>query len=173
MFWKRKRDKETDNSRTAPASFTGLILDSLTAKGEGPSDYNAQGLAMIHMLAIQGSVDAMRPVLEHGYDPNLPARAEDVKGYTPLHFAALNGHVDQIDLLIEYGADVNRTSVEFNTPLHLAAYVGKAAAIRALLAHGADTTLCDDVGKTAYNYAVEQGHMELAGILSRSGNPKL
>ena len=39
------------------------------------------------------------------------------------------------------------------------------SAIKVLLDHGADKTIKDDNGKTAYDYAVENGNTELAEVL--------
>ena len=172
MFWRRKRDKKLESSQEKPASFTGLLLDGMTAEGSGPCDYDSEGVALIHKLASEGRIDVLREVLQHGADPNLPARLCSAIGWTPLHFAALKGHADVLELLIEYGAEVDTASEKLHTPLHIAAHAGHAPAICALLAHGADTRMRDDVGKTALDYAQEEGHSELARLLSGPSTPQ-
>lgn len=51
------------------------------------------------------------------------------------------------------------------TPLIVTTYRGAKEACEVLLAHGADKTLTDSDGKTAYDYAVENGYAELADLL--------
>jgi hypothetical protein len=74
-------------------------------------------------------------------------------------------------MLIDAGADVNSLSDGLNTPLHLSAYAGEVPAMCALLSHGADPSLRDDVGKTALDYALEQGHSDVMRLLSGSEKP--
>ena len=51
------------------------------------------------------------------------------------------------------------------TPLRETTYLGAVDACQFLLAHGADKTLTDSHGKTAYDYAVENGYTELTELL--------
>lgn len=70
-------------------------------------------------------------------DKGIPANNCDSDGRTALHFACLSGFADPIKEYIQY-----------------------------LIDHGVDPTIKDSFGKTAYDYAVEDGHTEIAELLS-------
>lgn len=69
-------------------------------------------------------------------DKGIPANSCDSDGRTPLHFACLSGYADPTKEYIQY-----------------------------LIDHGVDPTVKDSFGKTAYDYAVEDGHTEIADLL--------
>jgi ankyrin repeat protein len=170
MFWRKKKPRITDDHRGTKEglTFEGLLMHQKTLQGRGPSDLDSEGLALMHRFATHGGTEMLGMILEHGYNPDLKARANGLEGYTPLHFAALMGHVEIIDLLVEHGADVDSRSDGLNTPLQTAAYIGKPLALRALLSHGADPTVQDDLGKTALDYARERGHSAVVSLLDGS-----
>lgn len=60
--------------------------------------------------------------------------------------------------------DVNDTSVGM-TALMFAARDSTPEMVKMLLDYGADPSYTDEDGKTAYDYAVEEGHTELAELL--------
>ena len=70
-------------------------------------------------------------------------------------------------LITEYGCDINENTNGM-TPLIFAVCRLKESNFKMaqmLLSHGADKTLTDANGKTAYDYAVENGYTELAELL--------
>ena len=69
-------------------------------------------------------------------DKKIPADVRDSDGRTALHFACLSGYADPTKEYIQY-----------------------------LLDHGVDPAIKDSFGKTAYDYAVEDGHTEIADLL--------
>ena len=69
-------------------------------------------------------------------DKKIPADVRDSDGRTALHFACLSGYADPTKEYIQY-----------------------------LIDHGVDSTAKDSFGKTAYDYAVEDGHTEIADLL--------
>ena len=69
-------------------------------------------------------------------------------------------------LFDECGMDVNEVVAPLNkTPLMEAAKLGNLKMVDFLLSYGADKSLKDTGGKTACDYAIENGHTELAEIL--------
>ena len=76
-------------------------------------------------------------------DKGIPANICDADGRTPLHFACLSGYADPTKEYIQY-----------------------------LIDHGVDPTIRDSFGKTACDYAVEDGHNEIADLLSYAPNSK-
>ena len=69
-------------------------------------------------------------------DKGIPANICDTDGRTPLHFACLSGYADPTKEYIQY-----------------------------LIDHGVDPTPKASFGKTAYDYAIEDGHTEIADLL--------
>ena len=73
--------------------------------------------------------------------------------------------VEIVNLLLDEGyCDVNNTSAGM-TALMFAARDSNNEMIDLLLAYGADKTILSDEGKTAYDYAIEYGHTEIAEML--------
>jgi ankyrin repeat protein len=112
--------------------------------------------------ALSGDTAAMRLLVEHGADPNLPTLA----GTTPLMAAAgVNWVVaqtytespqallDAIALCLEHGADVNAVNSMGLTALLGAANRGANDIIRVLAANGAKLDVVDKEGRTALRWA--------------------
>jgi uncharacterized protein len=112
--------------------------------------------------ALSGDVAAMRVLLAHGADPNLPTHA----GTTPLMAAAgVNWVVAQtyteskeslleaIAICFEHGADVNATNSMGLTALLGAANRGSNEIIRVLAERGARLDVVDKEGRSALRWA--------------------
>jgi ankyrin repeat protein len=76
-------------------------------------------------------------------EKEIPANICDSDGRTALHFACLSGYADPTKEYIQY-----------------------------LIDHGVDPARKDSFGKTAYDYAVEDGHTEIADLLICTPNLK-
>lgn len=72
-------------------------------------------------------------------EKEIPANICDSDGRTALHFACLSGYSNPTKEYIQYLIDI-----------------------------GIDPAITDSFGKTAYDYAVEDGHTEIADLLSRT-----
>jgi ankyrin repeat protein len=112
--------------------------------------------------ALSGDVAAMRLLLEHGADPNLPTQA----GTTPLMAASgvnwvvaqtytesPQSQLDAIQLCLEHGADVNAANSMGLTALLGAANRGANDIIRLLVANGARVDVVDKEGRSALRWA--------------------
>jgi ankyrin repeat protein len=112
-----------------------------------------------------GDVAAMRLLLTHGANPNLPTAS----GITPLMAAAGNGStsidtrgryktepqaVDAVNLLLASGVDINQRDINGQTALYGAATWGWNDLVRTLAARNADVTVKDSHGRTAADIAM-------------------
>ena len=110
-------------------------------------------------------VAAIRLLLAHGADPNLP----NIQGVTPVMAAAGLGsneidtrgrfktqpdQVASIDLLVKAGADINAHDNRGQTALHGAALFGYDDVIKDLVAHNADVNAKDQKGMTPLDSAM-------------------
>ena len=112
--------------------------------------------------AFSGDTAAMRLLVEHGADPNLPTLA----GTTPLMAAAGVGWVvaqtytespkalvDAVTLCLELGADINATNSMGLTPLLGAVNRGSNDIVELLVKRGARLDIKDKEGRTALRWA--------------------
>jgi len=81
---------------------------------------------------------AVRWLLEHGADPNLPWLEP---GDAPLHVAAQRWGVPMVELLIKHGADIHQRRSDGRTAYTLAELQGNTDVAAWLLAHGAKDEL--------------------------------
>jgi hypothetical protein len=121
---------------------------------------------MIHYAAEQGRIDAMRVLIQKGFDVNALTTGGDK--YTALHLVARKGHVDVAKVLLQNGADVNRLSNLQYTPLSQAVGYGHVDMVRLLIRNGAnvnDTEKDDDY----LSLSIYDGSVEIANVLIQNG----
>jgi ankyrin repeat protein len=130
----------------------------------------ANGLKVtpLHYAALNGSVEALKILLDQGADPN----ARNQAGATPLVYAAWS--FERSRLLVEHGASVNVATNQKITPLLVAAAAEEnARTVRYLLNNGADIKAQDEDGEDALTRAAFSGDVEtLKLLLERGGDPK-
>ena len=99
----------------------------------------------------------------------LIARRAEVhkEGWTALHYASTGAHLPVMALLLEAGAQINARSPNGTTPLMMAAHYGNAAAVKFLLEAGADTSLKNQLGLSALDFAKSADRTDSAKLLSR------
>jgi ankyrin repeat protein len=85
--------------------------------GEALQNFNTNfskgGLTALMYAAREGSVDAIRTLIEKGADKG----SVDPEGFSPLHLAIMNAHFDAAATLIDGGADVNQMARGGQSPL--------------------------------------------------------
>ena len=123
------------------------------------------GATPLLRAAKAGDAAAVKLLLEHGANPNLP----NIQGITPLMAAAGLGSneidtrgrfktqpdlIASIDLLVKAGADVNAHDNNGQTALHGAALFGYDEVIKDLVAHNADVNVKDKKGMTPLDSAM-------------------
>ena len=131
---------------------------------------DAGGNSLLHRAARDGNESEVAALLAAGADIDLMSNC----GYTALIYAITPGRIRVIKLLIDAGADMNTLSVEYNylnnkTPLwHAVAYAPwtrRVAIVEMLIAAGARA----DVGRSAYDIALVDGHRRILRLLLHHG----
>ncbi|XP_017297110.1 protein phosphatase 1 regulatory subunit 12C [Kryptolebias marmoratus] len=91
-----------------------------TANGENPADLincaNADGITALHQACIDGSIEMVTFLVEHGAAVN----QVDSEGWTPLHVAASCGHSDIVEFLLQKGACLTAVNCDGDVPLDIA-----------------------------------------------------
>ncbi len=123
------------------------------------------GATPLLRAAKAGDVEAMRLLLAHGANPNLPTAT----GITPLMAAAGNGSagldtrgryktqeqsIDAVNLLLAAKVNINDRDRNGQTALYGAAQWGWNDLVKTLVAHNADLTVKDVRGRTAADIAM-------------------
>ena len=180
---------EPDRNRllcAGPVSARLLIEAGLDAN---PRDDHA-GATPLHHAAWHGLPDLAAALLDGGADVSI---RDHHYLATPLGWANESGQAEVLELILSRRApdivdaswlgDAKRIDDILGrhpdrvdgpeggrlSPLRTAAWCGHLEVVRTLLRHGADPTLRHpDNGKTAADYAVEQGHEAIARLLSPS-----
>ena len=86
----------------------------------------------------------------------------------PIMFAAATNEPSVMitQLLIEKGAVVNVQNTDGVTALMIAAREGNRAEVKLLLAHNASTSIVDNDGNKASDYATVSKHLDLSPLLT-------
>lgn len=116
----------------------------------------------LHDAAIRNDVDALRQLLQMGY--NIDAKKE---GLTPLHYASAKGNFAAVEYLMEQDAAVNAKSSGGRTPLHFACQSGHVGVVEILLSRGAEINSMASM--TPLHYACNKGHVAVVEILIKYG----
>ncbi|CAL5349024.1 unnamed protein product [Camellia sinensis] len=105
--------------------FEKVMLEFALEKG----NRNGGGFYALHCAARRGDLDAVRLLMNKGYDVNVP----DGDGYTPLMLAAREGHGSTCRLLIKSGARCDLKNVKGETAVSLARNNGSHDAVPVIL----------------------------------------
>ena len=128
--------------------------------------------------AFAGDAKKVRKALKGGANPNwvfrgnlnsvLDARLPSPKGsmLTPMHAAAWSGSKKALKRLLKAGGNADARSSDLSTPLIFAVMRDHTAAAKVLVKAGADTTLTDDGGMTAADWADDQDNAEIEALLA-------
>eukprot|EP00002_Diphylleia_rotans_P003693 TRINITY_DN12571_c0_g1_i2.p1 TRINITY_DN12571_c0_g1~~TRINITY_DN12571_c0_g1_i2.p1 ORF type:complete len:915 (-),score=163.82 TRINITY_DN12571_c0_g1_i2:362-3106(-) len=155
------------------------------------------------MASFVGNHEAVKILLSHGANPNLPGfggftpfhhasrafhhsvcrllkdsgafvDAKDSKGMTSIHYAITKGRLDQVDLLCSLGASLTIPDKTGATSLHLAARFGHDAICQYLLSKLNMLNFVDLQGNTPLHDACKHNKPTIVQILLKSGaNPSI
>jgi uncharacterized protein len=126
--------------------------------------YASDGFQPLGLAAFFGHVEVVRFLLESGAEVNTPS--QNGLKVTPLNSAAAGRHYEIALLLLEKGANPNLRQEGDFVPLHAAAQNGQVEMVKVLLQYGADKDVKSAEGKTARDYALENGHKIIAEVLA-------
>ena len=134
----------------------------LLSKGADPNATDSDGGTAFHLAAVADSLPVVTALVEHG--AGVDAVGKD--GMTPLLYAAMMRHEQILEYLLQHNANPNAQEKFLDTPLHYAAFNGDLTAARALLDAGADPSIKNDHHNTARVIALNQGHRDLAQLVT-------
>lgn len=123
---------------------------------------NPQGESPLMIAALKGHLAQAKRLIERRAEVNKP-------GWTPLHYAASNeapGSIAMVRLLLEHHAYIDAESPNRTTPLMMAAHYGNPVVVKLLLEEGADSSVKNEKGLTAIDFAHRAGRAEAAGIIA-------
>ena len=166
-------------------------------RGFDANTLDSQGRHGLHVAMLEGSLKVAKTLLDlsgtkvdtrskndetplmiaalkghTAFAKRLIARGADVNktGWTPLHYAATGGYLEMIKLLLDEHAYIDTESPNKTTPLMMAAEYGSEAAVKLLLKEGADTTVKNQLGLNAADFAAKAERMDLARYLDKLAN---
>jgi ankyrin repeat protein len=112
--------------------------------------------------AEKGEVNTIRTLANEGFDINFTDQFLN----TAAHWAAFYNQCEVIRLLILLGCDLNRQADGGDTPLHLAAFRNNFEVVKCLIQAGADPFVEQKRNTTAKQYAIDEGHTQIADYLA-------
>lgn len=126
---------------------------------------HASGATALAMACVQGHVDIMRILHDHGASLAMSTHRH---GWTPLHLATLYGQVDAVRLILGLdrdGALLEKRASHGTTALHIAAGRSLPGVLLLLLRHGADIDATDNSGLRPHDVALRAGALNTAQLL--------
>lgn len=109
------------------------------------------GETILHFLAVEGYVDAVRFLCRLGFDVNATNKFDD----SPLIDIAALGNLEMAKLLIDEGADTNALSPTKDNVLHCAVQSGNSELVDLLLRKGAKADYVTDIGETIFDAIID------------------
>lgn len=126
---------------------------------------NAKDETPLMLAAIKGQQQLVTQLLKRD-------AAVNKTGWTPLHYAATSGQLTIMKVLLDNYAFIDAQSPNGTTPLMMAAMYGSGEAVKLLLAEGADTTMKNQLGMTAVDFANKANRPEAASLITAAAAAK-
>ena len=134
-----------------------LDMVSMLLAANADPDGSEQG-APLWIAAYRGYDDVVLQLLEAGANPNLKDCLDVAVRHSPSLVTTY--------LLLESGANANARDQQGMTALHFAALYGRTEHVKLLLKHDAKVEFIAESGKTAEDYARENGYSMIVEMLS-------
>ena len=137
---------------------TRLLEEDLNVDSKDPD-----GRTALMYASFNGYTEIVRELLTIGSEVNM----RDNYGRTPLMFASSGQFPETVKLLLQNKAEPNMADGEEHfTALMYAAAEGHLEVVKLLLDNNADPTLKDIDGDDAVTFALNNGHKEVAALIS-------
>ncbi len=145
------------------------LIHALIKQGMSPDIINQQkGETPLMRASIQGANQAIKALLKSGANIHL----KDMNGNTALMWAVSSDDFPKtVKLLLKNNSQIDEKNIEGLTPLMRASKRGLIKSVKVLLGNGANPNLLDNQGKSAFAWAIDGEHTEIAHILLKSGAP--
>ena len=168
---------EDDGPPLHTASLTGCIdvMRWPLNHGADPNTWEDRRWTSLHLASLHVQLEAIQVLLDHGADID----PLDESGQTPLHVILAKHHVsesqatDVVQRLLEHGSDPNTRDLRLSTPLHVASSLGWLEVARVLLGNGANVDEKDEEGRTPFQVALLERHVEMRKLLSDHSGTQL
>lgn len=155
--------RQSGSVRVTKFATQFLALSLLAGCGQGqpapasPEDATAELVELSNEMDSE-DIDRVRQLIESGADVN----ATDDDGWTPLDNATNGDLIEIAELLLENGAEVRGQLIWASRNDYV-------EFVKLFLKHDADVNAVDDEGKTALQYATEEGNTEIIALLKEHG----
>ncbi len=154
------------------ASWSGdtRLIGLLIENGANVNTTDMEGSTALLNLAYGGYAEGIQLVLNAGANVN----KADNDGNTALHNAVMNKKPEVVQILLGRMENINLQENRLgNTPLHIAALNGDLKSTELLLNSGAKADIKNFSQKTAFDYAVQYGNVDIvACYIAKSLAPK-
>uniref|UniRef100_A0A0G4F5B3 Uncharacterized protein n=1 Tax=Chromera velia CCMP2878 TaxID=1169474 RepID=A0A0G4F5B3_9ALVE len=129
-----------------------------------------QGETALMLATVEGSLGAVKLLVEAGADLQVQCGEGDPVGFSALHFACNEGpQLEIAEYLLSEGADPNAVDIFGVPPLHCAAMEGHIEVLELLLSRQADLNAKDHKSWSALHIAVMGGQREAVHFLLDRG----
>lgn len=137
------------------------MMELFYQRGARLDAVNKAGEQALQLAAFKGNMEAVKWLLDRGAPINRTGNA-----WNALHYAVFNGHRELAEYLLSRGADVNARAPNEATSLMLAARQGRDEIAADLIKAGANPSLTNDLGETALQWAMRNGNVSIAKLVS-------
>ncbi|MCB1179123.1 MAG: ankyrin repeat domain-containing protein, partial [Leptospiraceae bacterium] len=143
------------------------LVKSILETGITPNFQFPDVASPINYAAARHSYEILELLIRHGANPNFTTSGP----VTTLGQACQTGYLNMVQLLLDWGARVDGHSSEHKkTSLMISAEKGRKDIVECLLKAKADPNLKDKNGLTAFDFAKQNKHTEVASILAKITN---
>ena len=152
------------------AALDGLVQEvhRLLKLGTDANGADQEGRTALMLAGFNGHTTSVQALIDAGAIVN----TQDQISRTALVYAASGPNAEVVQLLLEHKANPNVVDkAEEWTALMFAAAEGHTQVVSLLLKHGADVTLQDIDGETARDFALSNGHGDVAKLLADVPKP--
>lgn len=139
------------------------VISFLLERGADVNATTTSGISMFCRACADAPLEVVKILFEAGGNIHHQCDA----GRTPFRFACQSSQFETMEFLLSKGANINEPDSNKATPLIGCAMGGKLQGVLWLLDHGADMCAKDDRGKSALDWATENGHVKVAEVIQQ------